>query len=328
MISKALKAFSFYHTSRYVLQKEGAEVLFADGVRDHDFKLMAVDFEGQQQMRPGKEKAGAHFILSFHPSEKPSNELMTQLAKEYLERLGVTNTQIVIVKHTDKDHLHMHVIANMVNNEGKTISDSWIGLRGKKIAQQLTREHKLIPALEKDLKLTHVERLNEADGIKYQIYEAVAQNLPLSKSFQDFQDRLSKQGIEVKYKYKGKTDEIQGISFKKGELCFKGSEIDRKFSYSNLKKVLGEQLQEEMSIQLKTPVGRKPAPLSAGPKSTFTRPAPAFQAGGQSQSSGTFLGKLVEEVLTPIDSGGGSVPYELSQEEELRRRKKKKRPSF
>src|SRR6185312_3177551 len=182
MISKALKAYSFYHTCRYVLQKEGAEVLVVEGVRGHDFKLMAEDFEAQQQMRPGKERAGAHLILSFHPDEKLSDELMKTLAQEYLTRLGIVNTQFAIVKHTDRKHLHMHIVANMVNNEGKAISDSYIGLRGKKIAQKLTEEYKLIPALEKNLKLAHVESLNEAEGVKYQIYEAISQNLPLSRS--------------------------------------------------------------------------------------------------------------------------------------------------
>lgn len=327
MISKALKAHSFYHTSRYILNKEGAEVLVVEGVRGHDFKLMAEDFETQQLMRPGKEKAGAHFILSFHPSEKPSDELMKTLAKEYLARLGVNNTQFAIVKHTDKDHLHMHIVANMVNNEGKAISDSWIGLRGKKVAQQLTQEFKLVPALEKNLKLTHVEALNEAEAVKYQIYEAIAQNLPLSRSFEDLQNRLLKQGIETKYKYKGKTEEIQGISFKKGDLCFKGSEIDRKFSYSGLQKALGAKQREEQSIPQKIPIRPKPAPLSPGPKNPISRSAFPSPGAGRNPSPGNSLEKLAEILLQPIDAGGGgSTPYELSQEEELRRRKKKKRP--
>ncbi|WP_431216286.1 relaxase/mobilization nuclease domain-containing protein [Puia sp. P3] len=150
-----------------------------------------------------------------------SDELMKTLAQEYLTRLGIVNTQFAIVKHTDREHLHMHIVANMVDNEGKAISDSWIGLRGKKIAQQLTREYKLIPALEKNSKRAHVEALNEAEAVKYQIYEAISQNLPLSRSFEELQNRLLKRGIETQYKYKGKTDEIQGISFKKGNTILK-----------------------------------------------------------------------------------------------------------
>ena len=38
----------------------------------------------------------------------------------------------------------------------------------------------------------------------------------------------------------GQTDEIQGVSFSKGEYTFKGSEIDRSFSYSKLDKYFGD----------------------------------------------------------------------------------------
>ena len=130
MISKFLKANSFYHTCRYICQKKGAQVLVAEGVRGYDFRLMSEDFYRQQQTRPGKEKAGAHIILSFHPDDNPSDELMQELAEEYLSRMELLNTQAAIVKHTDTRHPHLHIIVNMVDNNGKAISDSWIGLRG------------------------------------------------------------------------------------------------------------------------------------------------------------------------------------------------------
>ena len=43
-------------------------------------------------------------------------------------------------------------------------------------------------------------------------------------------------GITIRFKYKGQTSEIQGVSFSKGEYTFKGSEIDRSFSFSKLDK--------------------------------------------------------------------------------------------
>ena len=135
--------------------------MIAEGVRGHDYKLMAADFEMQQQLRPSKTQACFHSILSFYPGEKPSDEIMKEIAKKYLAELGITNTQVAITKHTDRAHLHMHIVSNMVNNDGKAINDSWIGLRGKKIAQRLTEEYKLIPALEKNLKLTNMEALSK-----------------------------------------------------------------------------------------------------------------------------------------------------------------------
>ena len=80
---------------------------------------------------------------------------MVRIAKEYLERMKLTNTQFAIPKGTDRKHIHLHIVANMVDNNGKLILDSVLGLRGKKTAQQLTEQYKLVPAKSKNLELTN-----------------------------------------------------------------------------------------------------------------------------------------------------------------------------
>ena len=59
-------------------------------------------------------------------------------------------------------------------------------------------------------------------------------------NWQQLQERLAEKGITIRFKYKGQTSEIQGISFSKGEYTFKGSEIDRSFSFSKLDKCFGD----------------------------------------------------------------------------------------
>ena len=45
---------------------------------------------------------------------------------------------------------------------------------------------------------------------------------------------LHNQDIDILFKYKSETQEIQGISFIKGKYSFKGSAIDRSFSYAKI----------------------------------------------------------------------------------------------
>jgi hypothetical protein len=143
---------SFRGCCRYVCKDmKRSVVLDTEGVRGHDYRLMAEDFEMQQQLRPSKHRAVFHGILSFYPGEKPTDEKMVAIAREYLEKNGIIDTQYSITKHTDKSHLHMHVIANLVNNNGKVINDNWLGLRAKKVSQALTLKHELKQALRKDL---------------------------------------------------------------------------------------------------------------------------------------------------------------------------------
>ena len=341
MISKPVPAHSFYHTCRYICQKTGAEVLIAEGVRGHDYKLMAEDFLNQQQMRPTKEKACFHSILSFYPGEKPSDETMKEIARKYLEKLGIVNTQVAVSKHTDKAHLHLHIVANMVDNEGKAISDSWIGLRGKKIAQQLTQEYKLIPALKKDLKLTNLEALSQAEANKYKIFQAIAESLPQCRTLEDLEKRLLKLGIETQYKYKGQTQEKQGISFRMGNVSFKGSQVDRQYSLGGLQKALDLQ-QKQQQQERPRPVQRQqpeqatrpaqkpdPFPITSRQKkivSQSTAPTSSDPASGPLPDIGKGMGNMIADLLKPIDDVGGGMPYELTEEAQRRKKRKRQRP--
>lgn len=45
---------------------------------------------------------------------------------------------------------------------------------------------------------------------------------------------MKKQDIDVRFKYKGNSQEVQGIIFEKNGYCFNGSKVDRNFSYSKI----------------------------------------------------------------------------------------------
>ena len=83
-------------------------------------------------------------------------------------------------------------------------------------------------------------RLKEPDKSKYEIYTAVKNEIGKSRNWKQLQHRLAEKGITIQFKRKGQTDEIQGISFSKGEYTFKGSEIDRSFSFSKLDRYFGD----------------------------------------------------------------------------------------
>lgn len=246
MISKVITGKSFYACCRYVCQdQKRAVILEAEGVREYNFLQMAHDFEINRQQAPNKNTAVFHGILSFHPDDKVTDEKMLQIAKEYLHNIGLTDTQYTIVKHNDTNHQHLHVIGNFVNNKGKVISDSWIGLRGKKAAQRLTQQHQLTPSEEKNITQSNLEALSNEQAIRYEIFQAVNDALPRCKTLPDLEQQLLKEGIGIQYKYKGDTKQVQGISFKKGDLAFKGSSIDRKLSISGIEKTLQQQLLQE-----------------------------------------------------------------------------------
>lgn len=70
----------------------------------------------------------------------------------------------------------------------------------------------------------------------------------------DLRFALKEYNIEIEYKHKRTTNEIEGVSFRYNNISFKGSEIDRKFSFRNLKKVFENNLkmqQKQLELNAK-----------------------------------------------------------------------------
>jgi len=250
MISKIITGKSFKRLCEYLCKDhDRATIIGAEGVREYDYKLMAEDFALQASQNPNIKSPTLHMILSYYPGEVIANEKMVEIAKEYLEELGIKDTQVVIVRHDDRKHPHTHIVVNRVGNDGKTIKDNWIGLKGKKAAQQLTRKHGLKLSEKKTLELVNLERLNKYEATRYEIYQVVKDLLSKCKNLDELKEQLQKNRIDLVYKYKGQTNQVQGISFKRGEFRYKGSEVDRDFSYGKLIKYFIQSQTQKQGLQ-------------------------------------------------------------------------------
>lgn len=256
MISKVIKpAKSFALVCRYLLEKrEEARVILAEGVREYDYRKMAEDFDLQAIENPNLSSPVQHIILAFPPGEYLQDEKLAEIAREYLRELEIIQTQYVVVSHREKEHKHMHIVLNRVGNNGRTIKDNFLGLRGKKKAQELTQRYGLKPAEKKDLKKTHIRQMNAHDRTRYEIYQAIQNGLVKARNMAELEGMLKTTQIEMIYKYKGQTEEVQGVSFKKDQFRYKGSDIDRRFSYRNLQTILVQkhQIKQHQGKQLGT----------------------------------------------------------------------------
>lgn len=257
MIGKVVKGRSFKGCISYVLGDKEAKLLASEGVLEADAKSIINSFYMQSLLNPKLSKCVGHIPLSFSPDDKErmTDQFMEKLAKEYMKVMGIENTQYIIVRHHNTSHPHCHIVFNRVNNEGRTISDKNDRYRNEKACKQLKDKYNLTYGKGKEN--VNVQKLKGAEQTKYEIYHAIKDALPKAKSWQQLEGSLKQKGISIEYKRKGQTDEVQGISFKKGEHCFKGSEIDRKFSYSKLEVQLNEHspIQEQQQVAIPNETG-------------------------------------------------------------------------
>lgn len=241
MIAKNIKGKSFKGCVQYVMN-ETAELLDAEGVWADTTKDMIRSFAMQRSGRKEIKQPVGHIPISFAPEDKErmTNDFMVQLAKEYMLEMGIKNTQYIIVRHHNADNEHLHIVYNRINNDLKLISVNNDYKRNVKTCKKLKDKYNLTYGKGKDR--VKREKLNDPDKVKYYIYDAIKAVLPNCKVLADLRFSLKKYGIELEYKYKRTTNEIEGVSFRYNNIAFKGSQIDRKFSFGNLKKVFEENI--------------------------------------------------------------------------------------
>ena len=233
MVGKVISASSFSGTVGYVM-KEESRILEAEGIMPPEVKDMVQDFKDQTLLNPRLKNNVGHISLSFSPKDAPrmTDALMTQIAKEYMQKMGITDTQYLLVRHLDQPHPHCHLVYNRVGNNGQTISDKNIKIRNAKVCRELTEKYGLYLAPGKAN--VRRERLREPDKTRYEIHDAIKGCLPKCKSWNELEGKLREQGIGVRYKYCGSTDRKQGVLFSKNGFEFSGSKIDRAFNFTKL----------------------------------------------------------------------------------------------
>ena len=235
MIAKIMKGSGFKGVINYILDpKKGTELIDSSGVRTDSISHIAQSFIDQTELNPRVGKVVGHISLSFsvQDSSKLSNEFMIQTAHEYMEKMGIKDTQYIIGRHFDKEHPHVHIAFKRIDNNGKTISDCDDRFKSEKICKELTTKYGLYFADGKEKVKEH--RLKEPDKTKYEIYQALKTEIARCRVWKNLLTHLKKQDIDVRFKYKGNSQEVQGIIFEKNGYHFNGSKVDRSFSYSKI----------------------------------------------------------------------------------------------
>ena len=238
MIAKIVTGASFGGCTSYAYGKDQAEVIAYDGIIPDDPNIATKCFEIQAQLNPRISKPVGHIAISFKPEDKPclTDEFMAQIAKEYMEKMGIKDTQYVIVRHHNTPNPHCHLIFNRVDHNGKRISDSnWLK-RNVRVCKELKQKYGLTFGEGKSQ--TRTEKLRPNERARYEMANDVKSALQASTNWKTFSANLKSYGIKADIKFRNGTNIPQGISFTRDGTTFKGSSLDRSLSFSRIDQTL------------------------------------------------------------------------------------------
>ena len=156
MIGGITKGSCFSGCVEYVLalkeENKEARLLYSEGLLTDTPEDIVDGFECQRHLNSRVQHWCGHISLSYSPedSARLSDEAMVKLALEYMEKMGITNTQFIIAHHLDKEHPHCHTVYNRVDNDGRCVSDSYEYYRSNAICKALKKKYGLTFGENKD----------------------------------------------------------------------------------------------------------------------------------------------------------------------------------
>lgn len=320
MIGGITKGSCFSGCVEYVLalkeENKEARLLYSEGLLTDSPKDIIDGFECQRHLNNRVQHWCGHISLSYSPedSARLSDEVLVKLALEYMEKMGIKNTQLIIARHLDKEHPHCHIVYNRVDNDGRCVSDSYEYYRSNAICKELKKKYGLTFGENKDK--VKVDRLKGRSKTRQEIYLAVQAAKWTAKDWTTFQRELAQKGISVRKKFRRGTTEVEGLSYIKDGQKFKASQVDRdgKCSYNVICKALDRNK------------NRQTQPAAPAPKQMSQQPKPTPIAIGKAIEAGTDIAESLGNAVGGLFQVGPA--YDQDEEafiREMNRRKKRKR---
>ena len=319
MFARILKSGTFHDVVGYVVRQfhdpkeytpDTWRVIDSDCILTVDWLRMVQSFEVGHGFMPGKENPAGHIAISFDKADAPrlTDEFMAQLAKEYMEGMGIKNTQYLVVRHFETEHPHFHIVYNRVNMEGKVINERNNFKRSDKVVKHIKDKYGLTYS---PLKQKYEERKPEFERkIRAALYRCT--------SWEMFIERLANGGIDVKFHLDRETGERIGVKFSDDEITLNGGKVHHNFTYRKLDNV----------FKLNARQGHSQAATVQTPKVTvtFTKPESPTILESVADSLANLSGGLdLFQVGPGYDAEQEAMNRAMDAEERKRKRKAKKK---
>ncbi|EKT3957198.1 TPA: relaxase/mobilization nuclease domain-containing protein [Flavobacterium psychrophilum] len=253
------KAKSIGHTSNavdYGKDKPNSQEISRNKLIGNSGYDIEQEFKVYQNLNSNAKFNTISVVLSPDPKDgrRLTNADYKEITNSYLEKMNLQENQHIAYVHRDRDHTHIHVYINRIDDKGKAYNDSFISKKTQHIVAEIAKEKGLISARDKMYQNINKQNshLKEIKTEIFKKHQTVLKNNP--GTFSKYKDEMKKLGLEVKPTI-NKQGEIQGFRIIDTETKndFKASEINRSMSVGNLiKSGLKNDLNNQLNSPLKT----------------------------------------------------------------------------
>lgn len=167
-------------------------------------------FTAQARRSCSKKEPCGQIVLSFHSKDKEklfykekvaacgycteslNYDLIWEIIVRVLKEIGLKNTQVLGLGHFEKDHFHVHIIYNKVDNFGKRINEWQSWKKMVHIQRQVTEEYGLY--ISKGKLDTDISKLRGYEKVRYMCAIDALIILKRATSIDEFVDSMEQKG--------------------------------------------------------------------------------------------------------------------------------------
>lgn len=231
MISKISKGKGFRGLLMYVAGKQDAELI--GGNVSSNPQDAAREMGALRQYSACKTPVW-HCSLSLSPQDRHlTNEEFAELARKFLQKMGLEHNQYTVYRHTDKEHAHVHIVANRIDlSPEHKVWNAWRDIkRAREAKSELEVEYNLCQVphnpqfARPEISRGQQEEARRTGTLPPKQYcaEAIA-NASKFGTVHDFIMSLRSNGIEAVPNI-STTGKMNGFSFRFGKKHYKGSQL-------------------------------------------------------------------------------------------------------
>ncbi|MEG3932877.1 relaxase/mobilization nuclease domain-containing protein [Microcoleus sp. T3_B1] len=252
MIGKQIKGTGFRGCLNYVLGKKDA-TLIGGTMCGQTPEELAAEFGIARQLRPNLKVAVFHATLSVASTEKledseENDQRWLAIAANYMKAMEFDNNQYAVVKHSDTEHDHIHIVASRICLDGGVVDDSWDYYKSQETIRQLERNYNLetvTPSWETDKRAQttgeHRQLKNKGNkSVRVQLQDLIDEVTQDNPSMPEFVEQLQQQSVEVQV---GLTRTgigfSKGISYNLDGVALSGTQLGKAYTFSGLQKHRG-----------------------------------------------------------------------------------------
>jgi hypothetical protein len=167
---KSIRGMLHYNENK-ITEGEAALIMasgFAGEIDSMNFNQKLNRFAHLQELKPDVKTNAVHISLNFHSSEQLKDELLQEIAAQYMERIGFGDQPFLVYRHDDAAHLHMHIVTTNITAGGERIDLHDIGKKLSEPARKaIENEFKLVKAESKLFKVQSGIKPADLEQAKY-----------------------------------------------------------------------------------------------------------------------------------------------------------------